>query len=548
MRQKNREINIFNMSMLDVLTGALGAFVFLMLSFVPYYNIVQQNNLTPSEKDKANEQLKDDLEDLQEKKKELEEKVDQLVEQLKMVSKGDVTAEELAKLQEEIDKLRKEIDKLKARIVTLEAENDDLRDKITALKAEISELEDQITALRAEIQQLRDRIKELEKQLAERTDPEAAQMLKRAQAELFARDRSVFISGVVESEEKFSFLVRDPKGFWHDHGTVYEFGEKALRVETFSGYDAQERSERDERLRSNVMYLSMEGFLVPGEYLIGLRYAGEAASVSEFSGKNKPRPSLGQELLKEFGEPPPGFSSSPAPNPGPTSLLRRLPFSLAQDAVAQSTERPFGRGGSSPAQANFSGDGYPRSARRVFVRAMSQIKRRPMRTFVTEMPIQTLPVDSWVNILARVRTGENSLEFLWYDPLNEVGDIKDSIPGLAPGIERRELESKINAAPIEPIKPRPSCMSPEVCARVSDTRGDITTADLDPMFRDTIELPERIRAKERTEQLKGAGLPKNDDQKKTQDEKQGEPTPGSAAEKAKWEAARAAKGSGSSSK
>jgi len=37
MKPRNREINIFNMSLLDVLTGALGAFCFMTLSLFPYY-------------------------------------------------------------------------------------------------------------------------------------------------------------------------------------------------------------------------------------------------------------------------------------------------------------------------------------------------------------------------------------------------------------------------------------------------------------------------------------------------------------------------------
>src|SRR5882762_10135286 len=35
MRRRNREVNIFNMSLLDILCGALGAFCFMMLSLFP---------------------------------------------------------------------------------------------------------------------------------------------------------------------------------------------------------------------------------------------------------------------------------------------------------------------------------------------------------------------------------------------------------------------------------------------------------------------------------------------------------------------------------
>jgi hypothetical protein len=37
MSRRNREINIFNMSLLDILCGALGAFCFMMLTLLPYY-------------------------------------------------------------------------------------------------------------------------------------------------------------------------------------------------------------------------------------------------------------------------------------------------------------------------------------------------------------------------------------------------------------------------------------------------------------------------------------------------------------------------------
>src|SRR5579863_9046812 len=37
MKPRNREVNIFNMSVLDLLTGALGAFCFLTLALFPSY-------------------------------------------------------------------------------------------------------------------------------------------------------------------------------------------------------------------------------------------------------------------------------------------------------------------------------------------------------------------------------------------------------------------------------------------------------------------------------------------------------------------------------
>src|SRR5436853_4453435 len=37
MRARTREVNIFNMSLLDILCGALGAFCFMTLVLLPYY-------------------------------------------------------------------------------------------------------------------------------------------------------------------------------------------------------------------------------------------------------------------------------------------------------------------------------------------------------------------------------------------------------------------------------------------------------------------------------------------------------------------------------
>jgi hypothetical protein len=47
MKARNREINIFNMSLLDILCGALGTFCFLMLVLFPYYSIGKNAKQAP---------------------------------------------------------------------------------------------------------------------------------------------------------------------------------------------------------------------------------------------------------------------------------------------------------------------------------------------------------------------------------------------------------------------------------------------------------------------------------------------------------------------
>ena len=44
MKPRNREVNIFNMSVLDLLTGALGAFCFLTLALFPSYFKTQKSS------------------------------------------------------------------------------------------------------------------------------------------------------------------------------------------------------------------------------------------------------------------------------------------------------------------------------------------------------------------------------------------------------------------------------------------------------------------------------------------------------------------------
>jgi hypothetical protein len=54
MKPRNREVNIFNMSVLDLLTGALGAFCFLTLALFPsYYKTHKTSPGTSSNTDHA---------------------------------------------------------------------------------------------------------------------------------------------------------------------------------------------------------------------------------------------------------------------------------------------------------------------------------------------------------------------------------------------------------------------------------------------------------------------------------------------------------------
>ena len=58
MKPRNREVSIFNMSVLDLLTGALGAFCFLTLALFPYYYKAQNVSAAGSNANAKNAGLK----------------------------------------------------------------------------------------------------------------------------------------------------------------------------------------------------------------------------------------------------------------------------------------------------------------------------------------------------------------------------------------------------------------------------------------------------------------------------------------------------------
>ncbi len=92
MKPRNREINIFNMSLLDILCGALGTFCFLMLVLFPFYNQDKGKSKAPDvpagvdpktyeEAMKRIQQLEETLKKFQEYAQQLEAQVSQVTAQ-----------------------------------------------------------------------------------------------------------------------------------------------------------------------------------------------------------------------------------------------------------------------------------------------------------------------------------------------------------------------------------------------------------------------------------------------------------------------------------
>jgi len=64
MRAGNREVNIFNMSLLDILCGALGAFCFMMIALLPHYAKASKAGTGMSESEKQQLEAKRNYEPL----------------------------------------------------------------------------------------------------------------------------------------------------------------------------------------------------------------------------------------------------------------------------------------------------------------------------------------------------------------------------------------------------------------------------------------------------------------------------------------------------
>src|SRR5436309_2874806 len=105
MRARAREVNIFNMSLLDILCGALGAFCFMMLVLLPYY--------------KPNQTAQD--------LRQQEATTDDLLKQLEKLKQA-TTDPELAKnLEDLIHKLEQQVKQLQGEVNQYANENQELK-------------------------------------------------------------------------------------------------------------------------------------------------------------------------------------------------------------------------------------------------------------------------------------------------------------------------------------------------------------------------------------------------------------------------------------
>lgn len=114
MRARAREVNIFNMSLLDILCGALGAFCFMMLVLLPYYK--PPSSSADLRQEQAN--------------------TDDLLRQLEKLKEAAKDSEFAKQLQDLVEKLQQQVKQLQGEVNQYAAQNDQLTAENTKLKDE----------------------------------------------------------------------------------------------------------------------------------------------------------------------------------------------------------------------------------------------------------------------------------------------------------------------------------------------------------------------------------------------------------------------------
>jgi gas vesicle protein len=133
MRARRREINIFNMSLLDILCGALGAFCFMTLVLLPYYKAPGTER---------------DL-------KEQQQKVDELMKELETLKQNVSDPETAQRLHELVQQL--------------EAEMKQMQGQLNSARSELAQAREQAAAAQQQNQQLTTENQQLNNRLSSRT-------------------------------------------------------------------------------------------------------------------------------------------------------------------------------------------------------------------------------------------------------------------------------------------------------------------------------------------------------------------------------------------
>lgn len=174
MKRSNRSIEVFDISLMAVVTKAMGAFLVLMLLLMPYYSSGPLGEKTIADLNEQVDQIDKDLKDMIEKA----ERVGPSVEDLrKLVAE---LRERLQKARALIQTLKRELDALNAQVKRLEDENRTLAQQLDGLRKQLAELQQEVARLRQENEQLQKTVADLKaenQRLRELFDPDEATLV-----------------------------------------------------------------------------------------------------------------------------------------------------------------------------------------------------------------------------------------------------------------------------------------------------------------------------------------------------------------------------------
>jgi len=156
-----KEINIFNLSMLDLLSGALGA---ILIIFVIIPKLSGDIKIALQELEQIKE-LKVDAQQIQSMIQDLKKSVPQ-AELVKYQVKFEQLEAQSAKLNQTVTNLQEEVKKLQDKLVICDNQRTDLQEKVSKLTKEVEDLKNRLQNHDTIVKQLEQQIEDLRNQLA----------------------------------------------------------------------------------------------------------------------------------------------------------------------------------------------------------------------------------------------------------------------------------------------------------------------------------------------------------------------------------------------
>jgi predicted nucleic acid-binding Zn-ribbon protein len=135
MARRDREINIFNIAFLDVITGAMGAFVLLVVLLAPYYT-----GSDPRSR-KAQEQAQSAVNDAQQNVQQAQDSASQSDQQTQQALAQ--AQKDLATAKEQLDALKQQLDQLTSQNKRLSALDDQQQQQLKQAQQQIDDLQQQ---------------------------------------------------------------------------------------------------------------------------------------------------------------------------------------------------------------------------------------------------------------------------------------------------------------------------------------------------------------------------------------------------------------------